>query len=300
MDTHDVLARISIFERLTPSDLDVLAKLWSIRTLRQGEVLFSKGETGNSMYVIEEGALEIFVPVGSSVNEVRVSVLQAGEFVGELSLLDGLPRTATARAMKPTRLLKMKREDFVELLLKRPAVAVSMVSEIGKRLRSTNELVSSLASKNVNVEIEERLSFGDRMADKLAQFGGSWGFIFSFFFFIFLWMTLNSMQLIFKPFDEFPYIFLNLILNCLAAIQAPIIMMSQNRAQAKDRLRSDLDYQVNVKSELMIQQLHTKMDELRNADLQTLYALREDIARLQEHLDELQQQKNGRTKSKGR
>jgi uncharacterized membrane protein len=262
-------------------------------------VLFSKGETGNSMYVIEEGALEIFVPVGSSVNEVRVSVLQAGEFVGELSLLDGLPRTATARAMKPTRLLEMKREDFVELLLKRPAVAVSMVSEIGKRLRSTNELVSSLASRNVNVEIEERLSFGDRMADKLAQFGGSWGFIFSFFFFIFLWMTLNSMQLIFRPFDEFPYIFLNLILNCLAAIQAPIIMMSQNRAQTKDRLRSDLDYQVNVKSELMIQQLHTKMDELRNDDLQTLYAVREDIARLQQRIDELRQ-KNGRTKSKGR
>jgi CRP/FNR family cyclic AMP-dependent transcriptional regulator len=286
--TGDLLSRIPIFEHLTPPDFEVLLTLWKPRSLNAGEVLFEKGDHGDSMFVIQEGTLEIVVPVDQSSEGVSINFLNEGEFVGELSLLDGLPRTATARAVKPTRLLEMHRKDFMELLMKRPAVAISMVGEIGKRLRSTNELVSSLASKNVNVEIEERFSFGDRMADKLAEFGGSWGFIISFFVFLLLWMILNSVQLFFAPFDVYPHIFLNLVLNCLAAVQAPIIMMSQNRAQKKDRLRADLDYQVNLKSELMLQQLHAKMDELRNDDLQILHSLKQEITTMRARIKDLE------------
>jgi uncharacterized membrane protein len=115
--------------------------------------------------------------------------------------------------------------------------------------------------------MDERLSFGDRIADKLAEFGGSWAFIIIFMVILFGWIGLNTIQLWFRPFDQYPFIFLNLMLSCLGAIQAPVIMMSQNRAQAKDRLRADMDYQVNLKSELMLQQLHAKIDELRATDL---------------------------------
>lgn len=272
MISEEFIAKIPIFEQLSPEDHRVLTGLWHRRTLRKGQVLFKKGDAGDSMFVIEEGSIEISVPVDAPQKQMAVSVLHEGEFFGELSIIDGLPRTATATAIEDCRLLEMKREELISFLMARPAVAISMVSEIGKRLRATNELVTSLASKNVNEEIEEHLSFGDRLADKIAEFGGSWKFIIAFGVFLFGWMAVNSIQLWFHPFDEYPFIFLNLMLSCLAAIQAPVIMMSQNRAQKKDRLKAELDYQVNLKSELMIQQLHVKLDEMRAQELHDLHS----------------------------
>lgn len=287
--THEDLIKIPIFEKLTESDSEVLIRLWKPVKLREGDVLFRKGDRGDSMFLVEEGLLEITVPVEppQKESEMRVSVLGVGEFVGELSLMDSLPRTASARAIEHSRLLEMKRDDFINFLSGRPAVAISMVSEIGKRLRSTNELVTSLASKNVNEEIEESLTFGERLADKIAVFGGSWSFLISFFFFLVSWIALNTLQLWVKPFDEFPFIFLNLMLSCVAAIQAPVIMMSQNRAQKKDRLRADLDYQVNLKSELMLQQLHAKLDELRTTEIHDIHQALQELAALKQSIEHL-------------
>ena len=181
----------------------------------------------------------------------------------------------------------MKREDFINFLMQRPAIAIAMTSEIGKRLRATNEQVMQLASKNVNVEIEEQLSFGDKIADKVAEFGGSWAFIFSFLMFMAIWMGLNTLQLWFRTFDDYPFILLNLMLSTVAALQGPVIMMSQNRASEKDRLKSDLDYQVNLKSELMLQQLHAKFDEMRATELQTIQeVLERNLAILQRRIQD--------------
>lgn len=289
MISTDFLAKIPIFEKLSSSDLEVVRTLWGPRGLSEGEVLFRKGDSGSSMYVIEEGSIEITVPVTNQKKEMRVSVMHEGEFLGELSLIDGLPRTATARALEPCRLLEMHREDFVRFLMERPAVAISMVSVIGSRLRETDELVTSLASKNVNVEIEGQLKFGDRLADKIAEFGGSWPFIIVFAVFVLGWITINAVQFLFRPFDDFPFIFLNLILSVLAAIQAPLIMMSQNRAQKIDRLKSDLDYQVNLKSELLLQELHAKIDEVRATELQEIRSsVKDELAMLKERLEELE------------
>ena len=267
MISAEFLSKISIFENLNPSDHDVLVGLWHRRELKVGEVLFRVGQQGDAMFVVQEGVVEIKVPVQTPKKEMTVSILHEGDFFGELSIIDGLPRTATAVAVEDTMLLEMKRNEFINFLMERPAVAISMVSEIGKRLRATNELVQSLASKNVNEEMDERLSFGERLADKIAEFGGSWAFIITFCLFLLGWMALNSVHFWLKPFDDFPFIFLNLMLSMIAALQAPLIMMSQNRAQKKDRLRAELDYQVNLKSELMLQQLHEKVDELRAMDL---------------------------------
>ena len=298
MMTREDLAKIPIFEKLTEADGEVLLALWKQRTLTEGQLLFHKGERGDSMFLIEEGSLEITIPIEpqqkfivfkTPEKEMRVSVLGQGEFVGELSLLDGLPRTASARALENCQLLEMKRDDYVRFLMERPAVAISMVSEIGKRLRATNELVTSLASKNVNEEIEERLSFGDRVADKVAEFGGSWLFIFTFLTLMGVWMGLNTWQLLAQPFDEYPFILLNLMLSTIAALQGPVIMMSQNRAQKKDRLRADLDYQVNLKSELMLQQLHAKVDSLHATDFQQVQsALEDELTTLRQRVEELE------------
>ncbi|MEX0602257.1 MAG: DUF1003 domain-containing protein [Bacteroidota bacterium] len=290
MISREFLSRIPIFEKLSPSDIDVLVDLWKFRILDSGDILFRIGEIGTSMVIIEEGSIEISIPVDGQTREMQVSLLHEGEFVGELALIDGLPRTANARAAERCRVYEMKREEFIDFLLGRPTVAIMMMAEIGRRLRQTNELVQSLASKNVNEEIEDTLSFGERLADKIAVFGGSWGFISAFGVFLGLWMVVNTVQLWFEPFDDFPFIFLNLILSCLAAIQAPVIMMSQNRAQKKDRLKAELDYQVNLKSELMLQKLHVKFDELRGTEIHEIHSTIGDVRELQQRLGALERQ----------
>lgn len=119
-----------------------------------------------------------------------------------------------------------------------------------------------LLSKNINSQFDRTLSIGDRIADKVAEFGGSWKFIITFGIIIFVWITFNSLELLFRPFDPFPFILLNLVLSCLAAMQAPVIMMSQNRQEAKDRVRGEHDYKVNLKAELEIRHINEKIDHL--------------------------------------
>jgi uncharacterized membrane protein len=132
-----------------------------------------------------------------------------------------------------------------------------------------------ILSKNINIEFEQELTLGEHLADKIAKFGGSWGFIMVFTTFFLLWIAINSFMLTWKPFDPYPFILLNLFLSCLAAIQAPIIVMSQNRQEAKDRLRSEHDFSINLKAELEIRHLHEKMDHLLMNQWQRLLEIQE-------------------------
>lgn len=289
MISLEFLAKIPIFEMLSPVDLEVLRGLWLPRELKQGDILFRKGDSGSSMYIIEEGTIDISVPAKENQGDVRVSLLNKGDFFGELSLVDGLPRTAKATAVSDCRLLEMRRVDFIQFVTGRPAVAISMISEMGKRIRATNDLVTSIASKNVNVEMEEQLSFGDKLADKVTELVGSWKFVIYFLGALALWIVLNVLVVVFKPFDAYPFIFLNLLLAVVASLQAPLIMMSQNRAQKQDRLKADLDYQVSLKSELMLQQLHSKTDEMRTLEFETMQEiLQKELAYIRRQLDRLQ------------
>jgi uncharacterized membrane protein len=142
-----------------------------------------------------------------------------------------------------------------------------------------------LLSKNINVEFEQKLTYGERLSDKLTEFGGSWRFILIFAVILVLWIAMNSIVLLIKPFDPYPFIFLNLVLSCLAALQAPIILMSQKREEAKDRLRSELDYTINLKSELEIRHLHEKMDHLLLNQWQRLLEIQEIQIELLEDLN---------------
>jgi len=156
----------------------------------------------------------------------------------------------------------------------------SLEHEVMRSLRE-QELLSS----NIEAEFEQAWSFGERLADKIAAFGGSWTFLICFGIFLFIWIGMNSLVLLWRPLDPYPYIFLNLILSCLAAIQAPIIMMSQNRQEAKDRIRSQHDYKVNLKAELEIRHLHEKVDHLLSHQWERLVQIQELQLELLSDLD---------------
>jgi uncharacterized membrane protein len=172
------------------------------------------------------------------------------------------------------------REEYVKDVLAKNKGEVSVLEEEVMKSMKEHELVST----DVNAEFEKKLSFGERMSDRMATYAGSWRFIGIFMAVLFIWICVNTVVLIQKPFDPYPFILLNLILSCIAAIQAPVIMMSQNRQEAKDRLRSEHDYRVNLKAELEIRHLHEKMDHLLMTQWQRLLEIQEVQTELMEEL----------------
>ena len=257
---------IPLFSSLPAAQLAHLNEAASRRLYRAGETVFAHGELPEHLYVVEQGTIDIVLPAQGG--DIIVATFEPGSFFGELAVFDRQPRTATARAAMDSSLICIPLPAVAEVLDQHAGAARHFISVVIHRLRGADELLSRLQIKNVNELVEERMTFGERIADLVAHFGGSWPFILSFFGFLILWTVVNSALVLKQPPDPYPYIFLNLLLSCLAALQAPIIMMSQNRQAAKDRLQADEDFRVNVKAEFAIQQLHRKLDELRAAMLQ--------------------------------
>jgi CRP/FNR family transcriptional regulator, cyclic AMP receptor protein len=202
--------------------------------------------------------------------------LKPGDFFGELAVLDRGARSTNATSITDTSLHRLSSDDFQKFLLEHPDCAIDVICEIGARMRQTNALVSQRVTRNINVEMEQKATLGQRVADKVASFGGSWTFIFIYVSFLLIWMAVNSFILIHygrgengSQFDPYPYILLNLMLSMTAALQAPIIMMSQNRAAEKDRLAAEQDFKVNLKSELMLEELMRK-SRSRDAQIEQL------------------------------
>lgn len=254
------LSDIPLFQSLDDDERAVLAQHIDHCTFAGGATIFRDGEAGGAMYLIRSGQVELWL-YDDDRNRVILGTFGHGEFFGELSLLNDEPRTATATTLDDTDLLVIDRDDLRRLFGQKPDAALDVLTTLGRRLRETNQLVRTRASRNVNDAFEEKQTIGQRLADKIAEFGGSWPFVIIFLSILAVWITINSIMQ--QPYDPFPFILLNLGLSCLAALQAPIIMMSQNRANAKDRLRAELDYRVNVKAELEISQLHERVDALR-------------------------------------
>jgi len=257
---------IPLFSSLPSVELATLNDAASRRLYRGGETIFDHGELPEYLYVVEQGIVEIVLPAQGG--EIIVATFESGSFFGELAVFDRAARTATARAAVETSLICIPLTAVAQLLDRHAGAARHFMEVVIHRLRGADALLARLQIKNVNELIEERMTVGERVADLVAHFGGSWPFIMSFFGFLLLWTIVNSALVLKAPPDPYPYIFLNLLLSCLAALQAPIIMMSQNRQAAKDRVQADEDFRVNVKAEFAIQQLHRKIDELRAALLQ--------------------------------
>ncbi len=277
-DEAQSLARVPLFKRLEPHELEHLAEEIDQVNYKAGETIFNEHDRGDALYVVEEGTVRIWV-VDEDVNEVTLAELKPGEFFGELAVLDRGERSTNATAITNIHLHRLSSDDFQQFLIEHPDCAIDVICEIGARMRQTNQLVSKRASRNINVEMEEKATIGQRIADKVASFGGSWTFIIIYLSFLIAWMAFNTFVLVHygrgdngAQFDAYPYILLNLMLSMTAALQAPIIMMSQNRAAEKDRLAAEQDFKVNLKSELMLEELIRKqrtrdaqMDQLNSA-----------------------------------
>jgi len=259
--TVTMIGEVPIFGLLDDEEREALAQMMDCRDFKEGEVIFHYGDSGGEIFILRNGSVELFIESMEG-QKIVISENEKGDVIGELSFLDGGARTATALAREATQTLVMHRDRLLEFIDKHPHAAMDLLTAVGRRLRATDELLRTQVSRNPNLEEEERLTFGQRIADKVASFGGSWTFIIIFGVILAVWVVINSTALFAKHFDPYPYILLNLFLSMIASVQAPVIMMSQNRLSSKDRLKSDLDYEVNLKAELEVAHLHRKVDHI--------------------------------------
>jgi uncharacterized membrane protein len=276
------LSRITLFRRLTPEELEQLAQEVDQVEFKADETIFNEQDKGDALYVVDSGSVRIWV-LDEDVQPVTLAELKAGEFFGELAVLDRGARSTNATAIVDTELHRLSSDDFQKFLMGHPDIAIDVICEIGARMRQTNMLVSQRATRNINVEMAQRSTIGQRVADKVASFGGSWTFIFIYVGFLLFWIAFNTFVLIHygrgengAQFDPYPYILLNLMLSMTAALQAPIIMMSQNRAAEKDRLAAEQDFKVNLKSELMLEELMRK-SQGREVQIQQVVTLMQQM-----------------------
>lgn len=266
----DVIRSVPLFASLDDKAADELLGHLKSRDSSQGTVLFRTGDNGDAMYLIEAGRVRISIKDEDN-KDVVLAELAGGDFFGEMAIIDGEKRSADAVVVESARLAVLSRDDFLKLVNDNPAIALGMLRATFTRLRTTDKLLQLRVSRNVNEEQEKRMTIADRAADYLAEFGGSWKFIGAFMLFLLTWCAANT-WLLRNSFDAFPYVFLNLVLAVVASMQAPIIMMSQNRQQDKDRIRSDLDYQVNLKNELALTEVLRRLDVLESERLPQLFA----------------------------
>lgn len=266
--TLEALRSVPLFASLDDEAARELRNLLSDKQVPQNTRLFRQGDKGNAMYLIESGRVRISIRDNDD-QELTLAELAQGDFFGEMSIIDGRQRSADANVIEDAQLAILSRDAFLSFVRNNPDVALEMLSALTDRLRRTDELLRSRVSRNANEEEKARATLADRAADLIAEFGGSWKFIGVSIALIIVWIIFNTFILI-RGFDPAPYQMLNLVLAVIAGMQAPIIMMSQNRQGEKDRLRADLDYQVNLKNELSLAEVLRRLDVLESERLPKL------------------------------
>jgi uncharacterized membrane protein len=274
--TIEALRSVPLFSGLDDGAAETLRELLVVRDVAAGTLLFKVGDVGDAMFLIEAGRVRIYIHDGDG-EDVTLAELATGDFFGEMAIVDGKPRSAHAAAVEDARLAVLSREDFLRFVRGNVDVALEMVSAISDRLRRTDELLRQRVSRNVNEEDEARLTWADHVADSLAEFGGSWKFITYSVVFLIAWILLNTWMMRDAGFDPFPYQLLGLVLGVVAGVQAPIIMMSQNRQAEKERLRADLDFQINLKNELALAEVLRRLDLLESERLPLLFAEQKEL-----------------------
>src|SRR6059058_4290085 len=255
------LRSVPVFASLDSKATAELGEYLTIHDYPKLATIFRNGDPGDAMYLIDVGKVRISITDADGA-VVTLAELGAGDFFGEMAMLDGQGRSANATAIEAARLAKLTRDDFLSFMRGDPRVTLELLTALTARLRRTDELLRHRVSRNVNQEEALRMTFADRAADRIAEFGGSWKFISAFMAFLTFWVFVNSWLFLSRAFDPYPFLLLSTALNMLAALQAPIIMMSQNRQAEKDRLRANLDYQVNLKNELLLSDIIRRLDEI--------------------------------------
>jgi CRP/FNR family transcriptional regulator, cyclic AMP receptor protein len=256
----DSLRNVPLFALLDNDELAVLAGQVEFRRFQPRQRIWKIGDEGGRGYVILSGMVQVKT-IDEDQQEVLLDQPGEGEIFGFASMLDGTPHQTEAVTMDACECIEVDRNDISVLLERKPHAGLDMMSVLGRQFHNTQKLVKLRAARNPNDLIEERETVGERFADVVAAFGGSWTFIILFAFVLALYATIN-VELRHRAWDPYPFILLNLFLSMLASVQAPVIMMSQNRQDKKDRLRSELDYEVNRRAHSEIQGLANKLNFL--------------------------------------
>ena len=254
------LREVPLFSEMDEQEVAGIRAIMDEMKFKPGQVIIREGETGNLFYVVTEGQAEIIVRDADGA-DIILHVARPGDFFGELSMLTNEPRSARVRAVDQVTTLILERDEFFNFLHTHPHAAIDVMVELGGRLHENDALLKRMASRNVNVVEEERMTVGQRVADKVADTIGSWPFIIIQTIILTIWIIINVTAWI-NHWDPYPFILLNLMLSFQAAYSGPVIMMSQNRQAAKDRLAAEIDHQVNTKAELEINNLMRRIDEL--------------------------------------
>jgi uncharacterized membrane protein len=245
---------------LDDDEAAVLASQVELKSFAARQRIYKAGEPGGQAYILLSGSVRVTI-VDEDQQEVLIDQPASGEFFGFASMLDQTPHQTDATAAEPTECIEVDRHDIAVLLERKPHAGMDMLAVLGRQFHASQQLVKIRSRRNPNEVIAEETTFGERIADSVARFGGSWNFIISFGFVLVVYSSTNIL-LGPRAWDPYPFILLNLFLSMLASIQAPVIMMSQNRQDAKDRVRSELDFEVNRRAELEIQGLAKKLHAL--------------------------------------
>ena len=268
-----LLAEVPFFQLLDEQERTTLAAHMDVVRLSAGETVFHYGDPGDSLYVIRSGEVEISFKDDTG-ERIVLERAGAGDFFGELSLLDGGPRSASAEVLRDLEALRVDRDDLDRLVRQHPAAAIDLLTATGRRLRQTAERLRHTASRNVNEVIEDTRTSVQKIADWIADFSGSIPFLGIHFVIFFVWIAANLGWIPGVPlFDPYPFGLLTMAVSLEAIFLSVFVLLSQNRQADKDRIRADVDYGVNLKAELEVAHLHEKMDHLTSQVFARLTAI---------------------------
>jgi uncharacterized membrane protein len=255
-----ILKEVPLFALLDDDELRVLAGQVELRTFAPRQRIYKIGDPAGTAYVLVNGSVQV-TTIDEDHQDVIFDQPASGDFFGFASMLDQTPHQTNATAVEECLCIEMDRHDIFTLVQQKPHAAMDMLSVLGQQLHAAQGLVRGRAARNANEIIEAEETWGEGVADSVASFGGSWTFILTFLFLLVVYSAIN-VAIGSRAWDPYPFILLNLILSMLAAVQAPVIMMSQNRQDKKDRLRSELDFEVNRRAASEIQGLAGKLNVL--------------------------------------
>ena len=273
-----MLADVELFEHLGVEDRQRLAEAVDLIRLSAGDMLFQAGEPGESLFIVRSGEVELFVRDNAG-QKILLTIACANQIFGELALLDRGPRTATALALNDSELLALDREDLLLLFQKTPTAALRLLAGMGHMTRKADELIRTRVSRNVNEEVVEHTTVMQHIADTISWFSGSMPFLFVNAAVFAIWIGLNSLSLGVPHFDPYPFGLLTMAMSIEAIFLSCFVLISQNRQAEKDRVRSDIEYEINIKAELEIAHLHEKADRIHTEMLERFIRLEKALGR---------------------
>lgn len=257
----EMVQDIEVFKLLSEEEQQTLANIIDVKDVAEGETLFNAGEPGEEMFIVHTGEIELYIK-DTAGQKITVSMPIHGEWFGELALLDRAPRTATAVAITDTQLLVLDRDDLELIFTKNPQTALHLLAAMSRMMRQADELLRKRVSRNANEEVEIKSTVIQKIADGLAWFSGSIPFLIIHILWFGFWLGLNLTLPEEKRFDPFPFGFLTLVVSLEAIFLSCFVLISSNRQAEKDKVRADIEYDVNIKAELEIAHLHEKTDKI--------------------------------------